>query len=362
MRAAPYFLVFAIPMLYALGLRAGSWWTATGLVVLFVAIPLLEVAFGRRTDNDGSDDTRDRLAFDVPLFTWIPVQLVVLAWSLELIVNAPWTTTERVLATVSLGVLTGGLGITIAHELMHRTSALHRGLAEVLMSLVAYPHFCIEHVHGHHRHVATPRDPATSRLGESLYAFLPRTIVGGVRSAWRIETERLRKLGASGSLARHRMVRYGAVQLAIVGTVFAVWGGPGVAAWLGQAAVAIVLLEIVNYVEHYGLQRAEVAPGRFERTQPWHSWNAAHRLTNWLLFNLQRHSDHHFLASRPYDRLRHYDEVPQLPAGYATMVLVALVPPLWRRIMDPRVAALQSDDARAARDRLATQRDGAAAA
>ena len=154
------------------------------------------------------------------------------------------------------------------------------------------------------------------------------------------------------------MLRYAAVQVAIAATLVSVWGTAALAVWFGQAAVAVVLLEIVNYVEHYGLARTEIAPGMFERVQPWHSWNAAHRLTNWLLFNLQRHSDHHFLASRPYDRLRHYDEVPQLPAGYATMVLIALVPPLWRAIMDPRVLALR---ARTAGTRGVVA-DGAAAA
>jgi alkane 1-monooxygenase len=339
MRASPYFLVFVIPLLFVLGLRAGAWWTATALVALFVAIPILEGAFGRRTDNTYVDDTRDRIAFDVPLLLWVPMQLAVLVWAIDTTVDAPWTTTQRVLAVASLGVITGGLGITIAHELMHRTNAIHRALAEVLMSTVAYPHFMIEHVHGHHRNVATPLDPASSRLGEGLWAYLPRTIAGGLRSAWRIEVDRLRRLGGRPWRADNRMLRFAAVQLGIALAVGSVWGGPGLAVWLGQAAVAIVLLEIVNYVEHYGLSRAEVAPGKYERVQPWHSWNAAHRLTNWLLFNLQRHSDHHYLASRPYDRLRHYDDVPQLPAGYATMVLVALVPPLWRRVMDPRVRA-----------------------
>lgn len=338
MRASPYFLGFVVPILFVLGLRAGAWWTATGVVALFVVIPILEVALGRRTDNERVDDARDRIAFDLPLFLWISVQLVLIAWAIDTIVDAPWTAAQHVLAIVSLGAITGGLGITVAHELMHRTSAVHRALAEVLMSSVAYPHFLIEHVHGHHRNVATPLDPASSRLGEGLWAFLPRTLVGGLRSAWRIEADRLRRLGRGRWHASNRMLRYAAVQVAIAATVASVWGLAGLAVWGGQAAVAIVLLEIVNYVEHYGLARASI-DGRYERVQPWHSWNASHRLTNWLLFNLQRHSDHHFLASRPYDRLRHYDDVPQLPAGYATMVLVALVPPLWRRVMDPRVLA-----------------------
>jgi alkane 1-monooxygenase len=339
MRASPHYLVFVVPLALALGLHAGGWWTATGLVVLFVAIPLLEIAFGLRTDNDVVDDARNRFAFDAPLLLWVPMQVVLLAWAVDTVVHAQWSAAQSVLAVLSLGVVSGGLGLTVAHELMHRPNMLHRASAEVLTHLVAYPHFVIEHVYGHHRNVATPLDPATSRLGESFYAFLPRTLVGGLRSAWRIETDRLRRLRRSPWHVGNRMLRHAAVQLALALGVAIAWGPLGLAVWFGQAAVAVLLLEIVNYVEHYGLVRLEIAPGKYERVQPWHSWNAAHRLTNWLLFNLQRHSDHHFLASRPYDRLRHYDDVPQLPAGYATMVLVALVPPLWRRVMDPRVLA-----------------------
>jgi alkane 1-monooxygenase len=185
--------------------------------------------------------------------------------------------------------------------------------------------------------VGTPLDAASSRLGESLYAYLPRTFVGSFRSAWRIEAARARRLGIPWWSLRHRMTRYLATQ-AILYTVLLAVSPLAVVYWAGQGLFAATLLETINYVEHYGLRRRELSPGRFERVQPWHSWNAAHRLTNWVLFNLQRHSDHHFLASRTYPQLRHYDDVPQLPAGYATMILVALVPPLWRRMMDRRVA------------------------
>ena len=138
------------------------------------------------------------------------------------------------------------------------------------------------------------------------------------------------------------MIRYVATQVVVYAVLGFVLGPWAIAYWLGQSVTAMVVLEIINYVEHYGLQRRELSPGRYERVKPWHSWNASHRVTNWLLFNLQRHSDHHYLASRPYYNLRHYDDVPQLPAGYATMIVVSLVPPLWRHVMDPRVAAWSS--------------------
>jgi len=336
MRVAPYFVVLLIPIVIVLGVARGSWAAGAGIAFVFVATPLLDLLLGRRVDNDGTTVVTRSRVHDVPLFLWVIVQATVTTWIVDRLVTAPGSALETALAIVSVGLMAGGAGITVAHELMHRPRALERGVAELQMSQVSYAHFCIEHVHGHHRHVATRLDPASSRLGESVYRFLPRTLAGGLASAWRIEAERMRRRGLGVLDPRNRMLRYAAVQLAMYGVVAFVWGPRGVLLWATQAAIAIVLLELVNYVEHYGLARRELGDGRFERVQPWHSWNASERFSNWLLFNLQRHSDHHFLAARPYETLRHYDDVPQLPAGYAGMVLLALVPPLWRRVMDPR--------------------------
>jgi alkane 1-monooxygenase len=222
---------------------------------------------------------------------------------------------------------------------MHRRGRLERGLAELLMTTTTYTHFCVEHVLGHHKHVATPLDPASSHLGESLYAYLPRTLLGGVRSAWRLEGQRRKNAGLSWWSLKNRQVRYPLV-LALVYVGIAIFVGPiGVVFFAGQSLVAMLLLETINYIEHYGLARRELSPGRYERCLPWHSWNASQRLTNWFLLHLQRHADHHHIASRPYYALRHVDESPQLPFGYATMVLLALLPPLWCRVMDERARA-----------------------
>jgi alkane 1-monooxygenase len=294
------------------------------------------VLLGVRTDNDGTDGPRRRWAYDLPLFAFIPLQLAMMGYATWLVASGQLSGGEIAIAMFAIGLLTGGGGINIAHELMHRKSAAEKAAAEVLMGCTTYTHFCIEHVYGHHKHVATPQDGASSRFGESLYRFLPRSIAQSFLSAVRIENDRARRQGIAWCSPRHRITRYVAVQVLLYAGLLAL--SPLAALfWAGQSLFAVVLLEAINYVEHYGLQRREIAPGRYERVQPWHSWNAAHRLSNWLLFNLQRHSDHHFLASRPYHQLRHYDDVPQLPAGYATMLLVAFVPPLWRRIMDARV-------------------------
>lgn len=342
MRIGPAILVFSIPGLVVGGALAGAWYSGAAIAFVFGAVPILDATIGRDTHNVAPDAKHARLA-DVPLLLWVLTQVAVMTWWIARVAAAPAIDAAVVLSTISVGLMAGGIGITVAHELMHRPTRLERGLAELLMSMVSYTHFCVEHVHGHHRHVATPRDPATSRLGESVYRFLPRTLLGGLRSAWSIEAERMRRAGLPVLGGRNRMLRYAAVQLALYAGLWLALGAMAAVLWAAQAVVAVVLLEVINYVEHYGLQRREVAPGRYERVAPQHSWNASWRVTNWMLFNLQRHSDHHFLASRPYDLLRHHDGVPQLPAGYATMVLLALAPPLWRRVMDPRVAAVRAD-------------------
>jgi alkane 1-monooxygenase len=227
---------------------------------------------------------------------------------------------------------------------MHRRRPLDRALAEVLMTSVSYAHFCVEHVHGHHRHVATRRDPATSRRGETVFAFVVRSITGGALSAWRLEGERAARANVPAWTLRDRRVRVPLLTVLAYGVVGWAFGAAGAALFLAQGLVAVVLLEMVNYLEHYGLTRRELEPGRYERVGPEHSWNSSHLVSNAYLFNLGRHSDHHALASRPYEMLRHRgeDEAPQLPSGYAAMLMVALVPPLWFRVMDPRVAAWSS--------------------
>jgi alkane 1-monooxygenase len=244
---------------------------------------------------------------------------------------------------LSLGVC-GGFGIVVAHELMHRRGAGDRALAEIMMSSVSYPHFCVEHVYGHHRKVATREDAASSRFGEHLYAFLPRTLWTSLRSFWEIETTIVgRKKLRRGSL-RDRRVRY-AMNLAAAYSVIGLLGGwAAVATMAVVGAVAALVLETINYLEHYGLEREQTENGRYERVRPHHSWNSAHRLSSYFMFGLVRHSDHHYLASRQYPVLRHHGDAPQLPFSYGTMFLVALVPPLWHRIMDPRVLAVRAGE------------------
>ncbi|RYF35782.1 MAG: alkane 1-monooxygenase, partial [Comamonadaceae bacterium] len=223
------------------------------------------------------------------------------------------------------------------HELGHSKRRVDRALGWVLMASVNYSHFMVEHYGGHHPRAATLADPASARRGESLWRFLPRTLAGSWTSAWRLEGQRLHQRGKSW--AASPLAWCWAVNLAVAGVIWAA-GAPKIAAfWIGQSFFAIWLLETVNYIEHYGLQRRELADGRREPFGMAHAWNADHLLSNSLLANLQRHSDHHMHAWKPYPELEALPG-PQLPTGYAGCLLLAAIPPLWFRQMHCRLDAL----------------------
>lgn len=338
-RIIPFFSIFILPAMLVLAVERGGAWTLAPLLFTFGLIPLLDAALEQNHDNPDDAQPHSRLA-DLPLLAWVPVQLGITLFVLWRLQAGELGGLELAAVVASLGVVNGAGGITIAHELMHRKAPLHRAAAETLMTSVSYTHFCIEHVLGHHRNVATPNDPATSRRGESLYRFLPRTLLGSLRSAWQLERERCAKRNIRWLSLRDRRTRYLLVLALVYVALALAFGLAGLGLFVAQGVVAFLLLECINYIEHYGLERRRLANGKYERVQPEHSWNSAHRASNYYLFNLARHSDHHYLASREYDRLRHHQEAPQLPTGYAGMVLLALLPPLWFRVMDGGVGEL----------------------
>lgn len=347
-RALPHLAGFALPPALVAGAMLGGVWTLLPLVLVLGVLPVIDLAAGINAANAGeeAETLGENPWFRAITWLWVPAHAGMLLWATAIAASGALSWLEIGGLAVSTGVIAGTIGITFAHELIHRPGRFERALGEVLLSLVSYAHFAIEHVHGHHRYVGTPRDPATARLGESLYQFLPRCVSGSLRHAAAIERQRLAKRNRSAWHWSNRFVRYAAVQLALCGLAAWQWGTAGLVFFAVQAVVAFLLLETINYIEHYGLARAEVAPGRYERVAPWHSWNSSHRVSNWLLINLARHSDHHLTAAKRYQILDHRDDAPQLPAGYGTMFVAALVPPLWRRMMDRRVAALESRHAR----------------
>jgi alkane 1-monooxygenase len=335
---------FSIYLITAFGLylcQRGGWYTLISPVAMtFAAVPIFDVLIGvdLRNPAEASPGRLARAVYRVATWIAVPVQAGLLVWGGWYITRPSASALEVVGISVAVGISGGVIGITVAHELIHRSDRVDRILGGVLLALVFYLHWAIEHVAGHHRRVATREDPATARLGEPLLAFMVRSTGTGFLSAWRIEAARNGRRGVRSPFANRVLGGVGA-SLGLTAAFWAAFGTRGLVFFLLQSAVAIVFLETINYIEHYGLERRLVRPGMYERVTPLHSWNAAHRLTNLLLFNLQRHSDHHVWPARPYFKLRHHPESPQLPTGYAGMALLAMFPPLWRRVMHPRVAA-----------------------
>jgi alkane 1-monooxygenase len=318
-------------------------WAWLPIAVVFMIVPILDTLGGLSLWNPDAEAEGELSAdrrFRAIVCLWVPVAVGFTAWAL-VVASAPGVTwLDRIGLALSIGFMNGVIGITYAHELIHQPSRFEQLCGETLLVLVSYLHWRIEHVFGHHRWVATPRDPASSRLGEPIYTFYFRSVYGSLVSAWHLECDRLARVGARKFGPKNRMLWYALITAGLYGLICAVTGPLGALFFLVQGIVGFSSLEVINYVEHYGLQRREISPGRYETTRPQHSWNAGQRISNAMLINLARHSDHHAIASRPYQILRTFDadSAPQLPQGYATMFLVALVPPLWFRVMDPLVA------------------------
>lgn len=328
-RALGFALPLALPALALAGALAGGAWHLLVPVVVFGALPIADHLIGPDLWNPAEDEAQrldGALWYRAVLGLYALAHFALLAFMVAQ--ASAGSGAERLMFAVAVGVVTGGIGITVAHELGHKRGGWERATAWWLLASVAYCHFRIEHNRGHHSRVATPADPATARLGESFWAFLPRTLWGSLASAWSFDR--------GGTLL-------GLASTVAVFGIGATYGGAPALGMLGvQALVAIGLLEVVNYIEHYGLERARTPQGGWARVEPCHSWNASHRLTNWFLFNLQRHSHHHVDQARRFQTLRHLPESPQLPTGYSGMVLLALVPPLWRAVMDPKAQAYRA--------------------
>ncbi len=341
---------FAIPLLMApltwVAVWLGGAWLWLPVIAAWYLVPLADAALGRNTANpDPQTPARALAPYRRLTLLWPPLQAVTLFGGIALVTAGDGPDlAQGLLAALALGVVTGTVGINFAHEMMHQPSRAERRAADVLLAMVLYSHFRSEHLLVHHPHVATPNDPVTARRGEGFWRFLLRVLWQCPASAFRAEAARLARRGKSRFARQNPFWRYGALQGLALALAAALGGWPGLGLFLGQALVAVISLELVNYIEHYGLTRARRPDGRYEPVQPHHSWNAAHRASNWLLINLQRHSDHHARPDRRFALLQNHParRAPQLPRGYPLMAMAAMVPPLWRRIMDPRVEAWQA--------------------
>jgi alkane 1-monooxygenase len=365
-------VVPSLAFLAILGYASTGWgaWLWLGPIIILVVVPAIDLMTGLDRSNP-PDDVIEALESD-RYYRWVtylflPIQYAgfvgamtiaagynPIAWVIDLAGltsfaqdNLPHlftsdlglSTIDKIGLAVSIGCI-GGIGINTAHELGHKKEANERWLSKIALAQVAYGHFYIEHNRGHHVRVATPEDPASSRLGENFYQFWPRTVGGSLKSAWRIEKRRYaRKKQHPFRLGNDVLNAW--VMTAVLWAAMIAWLGIGIAPYLLlQAVVGFSLLEVVNYMEHYGMLRQKVGVGerqRYERVMPGHSWNSNNIATNVLLYHLQRHSDHHANPTRRYQALRDFEESPVLPTGYAGMIVLAIMPAVWRRVMDPRV-------------------------
>jgi alkane 1-monooxygenase len=331
-------------------------WTWAGSFYVYLIIPLLDLIIGKDHSNVGHEAyerTLNDRYFDSLLYVFVYLQYGLLFWGCYVLTTDSLTNWQKVHLMANIGLF-GGTIINVAHELGHRSSRVAQFHAKLALLSVSYMHFFIEHNRGHHVHVATPQDPATARKNQSLYAFWWQTVTGSYRSAWRIEAKLLEKAGQPVWNVHNQMIWFTALPIVLCLLLTAgfsiraghmVWKVP--VFFVVESLVAILLLESVNYIEHYGILRRELSrlpnqPVKYERVNPLHSWNASQFVSNLVLFQLQRHSDHHAYASRPYQVLRHFDESPQLPGGYALMILLAFVPPLWFAIINPRLERWQA--------------------
>ena len=310
-----------------------------GPVLVFIAFPILDIVVG--LDNTNPPDSVLKYLEQDRYYRWctyvfIPIQYAGLVLACYLWSSGDLNIVENIGLALTMGVV-GGIAINTAHELGHKRASAEKWLSRVALAQTGYGHFFIEHNRGHHVRVATPEDPASSRLGESFWAFLPRTVAGSLSSAWGIECARLDRMGKSQWTLRNDILGAWAMTVGLFAVLAIVFGPVVLPYLLVQAVIGFSLLEVVNYLEHYGLLRQKREDGRYERCLPEHSWNSNNVASNVLLYHLQRHSDHHANPTRRYQALRHVEEAPQLPTGYAGMIVLAWIPPLWRRVMDRRL-------------------------
>ncbi|MBL7783317.1 MAG: alkane 1-monooxygenase [Saprospiraceae bacterium] len=340
MKDAKYLAAYILPLSAAGALYLQGVWSWATVVLTFVVIPVVEIFTPQSTENVAPEAEPERTKihfFDWLLFLNLPIVFGLVGAYLYNITHNALSISEILGLTLGTGIVLGANGINVAHELGHRSDRAARFCSKLLLLPSLYQHFFIEHNRGHHKHVATDKDPASARAGQMVYVFWFQSILGSWRSAWRLEKERLLQDGKNVVSLGNEMIRFSLFQALWLIVVGLSLGAVGFAGALAIALVSVLLLETINYVEHYGLRRRMLASGRPEPVLPIHSWNSNHELGRIFLYELTRHSDHHFKATRKYQILRHIDESPQLPYGYPTSIILALLPPLWFAVMHPRL-------------------------
>ncbi len=339
--ALPFWLSTLLIPLTWLAATQGGWWIAALPAFTWYMFTILDALTGLNLTNADLDTPEtDLFWYRLVTVLWAPLQYVTLFGALWYVTRTDHLSGFEMWALFfGIGVMTGSIGINYSHELMHQKPKWERWLGDLLLASVLYSHFRSEHLLVHHRYVGTPRDPVTARYNEGFHRFFPRVLKQSITSSFRAERDMLARKSLPWHAFSNPFWRYWALQGAAVFLAVLIGGWLGLVLFLVQAMTAIWQLELVNYIEHYGLTRKHLGDGKYEHVLPRHSWNAAHKASNWLLINLQRHSDHHYKPDRRFPLLQNYNEedAPQLPFGYPIMTMAAMMPPVWRRVMNPRV-------------------------
>jgi alkane 1-monooxygenase len=344
-KAFKYLSPLTIYILAGLAFTQYGWVTWSPMLYAWIIIPLTELFIKPSEKNLTAAEeemARQDKVYDYMLYIIVLFQFAALALFLSSMKAANlqwWEVTGRI---CSMGLLCGTFGINVAHELGHRVTKFEQTLAKALLMTSLYIHFFIEHNKGHHKNVATPEDPSSARYNEPVYTFYFRTIIFSYLSAWKIANNEMRKKSLPVFSVQNEMLQAHIIQLVFVAVIFFAFTPLITAYFLIAALIGILLLETVNYIEHYGLQRKQTASGNYERAMPNHSWNSSHPLGRLMLFELSRHSDHHYLASRKYQVLQHHDNAPQLPTGYPGSMLLALLPPAWFYVMNRKIKKMEA--------------------
>ncbi len=319
----------------------GGKWVFVAPLYVFALIPLIELFFGGSMVNmEKAEEEMAKKDWKYDLIVWsvVPLQFTLCFFFLNRLDDNSLALWEKLGMTFAFGIACGVLGINVAHELGHRNTWYEQLMSKMLLATSLYMHFFIEHNRGHHKNVSTDEDPASSRYGEVIYAFYIRSVVNSWLSAWHLEGERLKKANKSFWSIHNEMLMYQIIQIAMLVAIALVWNVQVMLYFIGAATIGFLLLETVNYIEHYGLRRKKIDGAYYEKVMPIHSWNSNHPIGRIMLFELTRHSDHHYMANRKYQVLRHFDFSPQMPTGYPGMMVLALFPPLWFKVMHKQIA------------------------
>jgi alkane 1-monooxygenase len=337
-----YLLVFSLPLTAYISFTSKGILTFLPLILFFGLVPILELFF--KADSSNFDKETAKFEKENKLYNWIlyasiPVQVGMLIFFLY-IMQEPLTTVEYVGRVSSMGIMCGVLGINLGHELGHRLNKTEQFLGELMLLTSLNTHFLPYHNGGHHFNVATPHDAATARKNELLYTFWIRSHFSSYIEAWQLENKRMKELDKLSFSLQNKMIKYTIANVVLLTAIYYFFGWIVLLSFIAAAVTGILLLQTVNYIEHYGLLRNKNEHGRYERVKHNHSWNSDHVIGRLVLFNLSRHSDHHYNGSKHYQVLKSLPESPQMPTGYPGMMLLSLVPPVWFKYMNAKISSI----------------------